>query len=100
MSDAKGSVEEVAELLRSIELGTDSEAKDLHLARWALRFRARGVREALEGASKAVPTNWCDPILTGEQGIGSSPYTEGTIEAVLRRVRNRIEALAAEVPDA
>ena len=54
MSDAKPSVEELAELLRSIELGTGSESKDLHLATWALRFRARGVREALEEAAKEL----------------------------------------------
>ena len=43
-----------------------------------------------------VPTNWCDELLTGPNGIGSPPYNCQHIEKLLLNVRARI--LRAEAP--
>lgn len=38
----------------------------------------------------AVPTNWCDSLLTGPDGIGQPPYDCRHIENLLNGVRARI----------
>lgn len=47
--------------------------------------------------SDLVPTNWCDSLLTGPEGIGKPPYDCRHIEKLLRGVQDRIRA-AEEKP--
>ena len=42
--------------------------------------------------SDLVPTNWCDPLLTGPDGIGEQPWDCRHIEKLLRGVQDRIRA--------
>lgn len=42
--------------------------------------------------SDLVPTNWCDSLLTGPDGIGTGPYNPRHIEQLLRGVQDRIRA--------
>lgn len=37
-----------------------------------------------------VPTNWCDALLTGTEGIGPPPYDCRHIERLLLAVKERI----------
>lgn len=46
--------------------------------------------------SDLVPTNWCDPLLTGPEGIGKPPYDCRDIEKLLRGVQDRIRAAEAK----
>lgn len=48
--------------------------------------RARGK------ASDLVPTNWCDQLLTGPDGLGQRPWGCQEIEKLLRGVQDRIRA--------
>jgi hypothetical protein len=49
--------------------------------------------KALEEAAGKVPTNWLDALLTGPEGIGSSPYDGRHIEKLLLNIRTAILAL-------
>lgn len=42
-----------------------------------------------ERCAKLVPTNWCDPLLTGD-GAAKLPLDGPAVEALLRGVRDRI----------
>ena len=43
---------------------------------------------------RAIPGNWCDPILTGPKAVITGEHdSEQDIELVLNAVRARIEAL-------
>jgi hypothetical protein len=42
--------------------------------------------------SDLVPTNWCDPLLTGPDAIKGPPYDGRAIEKLLRGVQDRIRA--------
>lgn len=49
------------------------------------------IRHAIiDECAKCVPTNWCDPLLTGP-GVGGLPARE--TEALLRGIQDRIRAL-------
>jgi hypothetical protein len=37
-----------------------------------------------------VPTNWCDPMLTGPENVLTGTVKETAVEAVLRAVKDRI----------
>jgi hypothetical protein len=41
-------------------------------------------------ASDLVPTNWCDPLLTGKDGLGVPPWDCQHIEKLLRGIQERI----------
>lgn len=48
-------------------------------------------REALEGADKTIPTNWLDPLLTGDRRVlKSGKHDCREVEALLRGVQNRL----------
>lgn len=47
----------------------------------------------------AVPTNWLDPLLTGDKGIGPPPYDCPAIEKLLRGIKARIAAIAPRADD-
>lgn len=52
---------------------------------------------ALDKAIEQIPTNWLDPMLTGEEAvIGNPPYCCSDIERVLHEVGKRIGALKVE----
>ena len=51
--------------------------------------------KALEEAAAAVPSNWCDSLLTGPEGV-TLPATGLNIEGLLVGVAERIRALKAE----
>ena len=53
-------------------------------------------RLGLERAAKEVPTNWCDPLLTGPNGIAKAvtAFTCRSIEQLLRGIQDRIRAQA------
>lgn len=58
--------------------------------------RAEGEAIGLERAAAAIPTNWCDPLLTGPTTVlGKPPYDCGDIENLLRAVKKRIQELPA-----
>mgnify|MGYP001613002486 CR=1 FL=1 len=43
----------------------------------------------------AIPTNWCDPLLTGPKAvIGKPPYDCRDIERLLNGIRARADAAA------
>ena len=42
-----------------------------------------------ERCANLVPTNWCDPLLTGD-GAARPPLNERDIEALLRGIQDRI----------
>lgn len=51
----------------------------------------------LEKIIEAIPSNWCDPLLTGEDKvIGKSPYDYLDIENLLNAIRERIETIASQ----
>lgn len=61
----------------------------------SVQARSRSVlaqSELIEQCAKAVPTNWCDSLLTGP-GVGNLPARE--TEALLRGIQDRIRALKA-----
>lgn len=44
----------------------------------------------------AIPSNWCDPLLTGRDAvIGKSPYDCQDIEKLLNGIRERIEIIVS-----
>ncbi len=47
----------------------------------------------VEACAKCVPTNWCDPLLTGP-GAPKGPLGNREVERLLRGVQDRIRALA------
>jgi hypothetical protein len=67
------------------------ETKELAARADAAEAQLAKAREALD----AVPTNWCDELLTGPNGIGQPPYTCPDIERLLRGVRARVTAALA-----
>lgn len=48
---------------------------------------------AIEECAKAVPTNWCDSLLTGPKGE-RVPLSAGGVERLLRGIQDRIRTLA------
>ncbi len=45
----------------------------------------------------AIPSNWCDPLLTGKAAvIGDSPYNCMDIERLLNGIRDRLKAVATQ----
>jgi hypothetical protein len=46
-------------------------------------------REERERCARLVPTNWCDPLLTGE-GAARVPLDCRGVEALLRGIQDRI----------
>ena len=52
------------------------------------------VEKLIQDAAACVPTNWCDSLLTGPEGIGLPPYDCPKIERLLRGVQERIKALS------
>jgi hypothetical protein len=47
---------------------------------------------AIDDCAKAVPTNWCDPLLTGPQA-SKTPLDGSGVERLLRGIQDRIRAL-------
>lgn len=50
-----------------------------------------GRRDERERCAKLVPTNWCDPLLTGEKAA-KIPLDCRAVEALLRGIQDRIRA--------
>ena len=48
------------------------------------------------GLGALVPTNWCDPLLTGKDGLGPQPWGCPQIEKLLRGIKARIDAAERE----
>jgi hypothetical protein len=47
----------------------------------------------LAAVLEEIPTNWCDPLLSGPKAvIGSPPYTGKDLENLVLGIRARIEA--------
>jgi hypothetical protein len=46
----------------------------------------------------AVPMNWCDPLLTGPDGIGQPPYDCRHIEKLLHGIKARLATLDTKEP--
>lgn len=63
----------------------------------AIKTTAREIAEAVQEAvaterercAKLVPTNWCDPLLTGKDAP-KHPLDNRGVEALLRGVQDRI----------
>lgn len=61
--------------------------------------KRRKVQSASKAMLAALPSNWCDPLLTGPKAvIGNPPFNCLDIERLLNAVRARVE-LAANGPD-
>ena len=54
---------------------------------------AEALRAERERAMVCVPSNWCDPLLTGPTGIGQPPYNCNHVEQLLRGIRDAIRAM-------
>lgn len=54
--------------------------------------RSHVPKDKAKKLSDLVPTNWCDELLTGPNGIGQPPYDCRHIEKLLRGVQDRIRA--------
>ena len=75
-----------------------SENRDLYLLRHAMQSGvidertalARAYGLGLEAAAKAVPTTWIDPLLSGQDKVGTY---DASIEPLLRALVTRIRAL-------
>lgn len=53
---------------------------------------------AVQTLSGLVPTNWCDPLLTGPDAvIGPPPYTCQDVERVLLAVASRVRTAEASI---
>src|SRR5262249_44069 len=48
---------------------------------------------AIDQAAACIPTNWCDPMPTGKDGIGAHPYDCRQIAKLLLAIQNKIRAL-------
>lgn len=46
----------------------------------------------IEECAKCIPTNWCDPLLTGPTA-GKTPLDCRAVEQLLRGIQDRIRAL-------
>lgn len=58
------------------------------------RERAKRTTERVKAkAVEAVPTNWCDSLLTGLGGIGKPPWNCPEVEKLLLGVAARIRAI-------
>jgi hypothetical protein len=60
-----------------------------------IRAELEKLRQRCEAAEAAVPTNWCDPLLTGPNaalGPHAGKWGCPDIERLLAGVRNRIKA--------
>lgn len=57
---------------------------------------AKGLRDALSGLPKEVPTTWLDPVLTGDNSVfkQTEKWDARDIEALLRGVQDRLRAKA------
>ena len=53
---------------------------------------ASAVADMRERCAKAIPDNWCDPLLTGK-GAQKIPLDCGGVERLLQAVQKRIRAL-------
>lgn len=67
------------------------------MAKPKLKFVADDVRDTvIEECARAVPGNWCDPLLTGP-GTTRPPLDNRAIEQLLRGIQDRIRALKGAV---
>ena len=51
-------------------------------------------RAGMRAAAGRIPSNWCDPLLTGQAGIGEPPWDCPAIERLLEGLRTDILAEA------
>jgi hypothetical protein len=89
-------LEKFAERLasRSDHIGVDSTESILMVVRELAASEAR-LRQRCAAAEVAVPTNWCDPLLTGPNaalGPHAGKWGCPDIERLLAGVRSRIKA--------
>lgn len=62
------------------------------MAKPKFKFVLDDVRNlVIEECANAIPTNWCDPLLTGPNKVGELPARE--TEALLRGIQDRIRGL-------
>lgn len=62
--------------------------------RWQERNAAARFNAAVEQCAKAVPTNWCDALLTGPD-VPKGPLDNRGVEQLLRGIQDRIRGLKA-----
>ena len=63
--------------------------EDLHVGRQIERDIAVAVAAERERCAKLVPTNWCDPLLTGPDAP-KHPLDSRGVEDLLRGIQDRI----------
>lgn len=53
----------------------------------------KGERRIAEDLLGCIPTNWCDPILTGPDKVlpSTQPYRSDDIERLLLAIRDRMQ---------
>ena len=70
--------------LRRLGYNGYADAIDAHLTAHA---------QMVEKVREVIPTNWCDPLLTGKDAvIGNPPYTCQDIERLLSALGKRVAA--------
>lgn len=84
---------ELAEAKRASEYANDCFNEASAKLAAAKSSLSEAVKAAYEDAAKQVPTNWLDPLLTGD-GVKRTPLGEREIEALLRGIQDRIRASA------
>lgn len=56
------------------------------------RAKALARNTIIDECASRVPTNWCDPLLTGPEAI-KLPLNERGVEQLLRGIQDRIRGL-------
>jgi len=80
-------------------LGTKDEIKALASAYTKAVSDLEKAKAGLETADRVVPTNWCDPLLTGDTSVfkQTEKWDGRDIEALLRGVQDRIREHAKQI---
>lgn len=82
---------------RTIDAMEAARATNSFSVRRIDQMAAAAVRVVVEACAGEIPTNWVDPLLSGEASP-NLPYDGLEIEALLRALRGRVRALAPEPP--
>jgi len=67
--------------------------------KWAKQCAAPAKKARREALEKLIPSNWCDPLLTGPDAAlpaGKHTYTPTDIERLLNAIRERVRAANEE----
>ena len=87
MMDAQERAKALLDELRNIVELHNGDSDEMMAC--VMAFAAQVEAETWEQAAKMIPTNWCDPLLAGTNGI-NIPANERGIEELLLGVQDRL----------